>query len=456
MVFPAGVEKQPQGRTATIIVSASDSRYWWTCTPGYHCDGTADDVQVNAAFAALGTDGGRVILLDGTYTIADSIVIPDSAITLEGQGRSTFVDGDGLATTEHAIIATGRTNIVIKNLAIQTADGGGNTIHCIFLDDGCNYTQIENVIIVDSDYDGIHIAGTNVTDIKIINCIIEDADDHGIYVDMDAANTSSGVLITGCRIIGTGDDGIYFGATGAGHTYARITDNLISSCGDCGIDVHEMTYSLISDNISYTNSDSGILLSSGSNYNNLMNNQCYNNTNYGIVISATCSRTRVFDNTLQGNTTGQISEGGTDTILPEIILGAPNPDSNIGEHAAQQMLDGVLTDVRMELFCPSTFQELVRAQVVVVAVASGNLYWSSVSHFAKICNSEDYDTHSDAIGVTATAVTLKDLECIDIAAVLSGIAASDWVGIKFTRLANSASDTVNDRVYLLGMRMQYV
>lgn len=294
-------------QVATLIVAASNSLY--PERADFTCSGAADEVEINAALNLLPATGGRVILLDGTYTLADSIVIPQNNITLEGQGRSTFIDGDGLATTEHAISITGKTNCEIKNLAIQTADGGGNTIHCIFLDDGCNFARIENIIIVDSDSDGIHIAGTSVTDIKILNCVIEDADDHGIYCDLDGGNTSSGVLITGCRITGTGDDGIYFGAAGAGHTYARITDNFISACGDCGIDVCEMTYSVISNNISHTNTDDGISLSSGSNYNNVVDNNCYNNTGHGLALNG--GYNAVVANYVSGNSAGSLVDNGT-------------------------------------------------------------------------------------------------------------------------------------------------
>ncbi|GAI41370.1 unnamed protein product, partial [marine sediment metagenome] len=190
----------------TILVSRDPDR-----SGNYICDGTADDVEINAALTTASISGGTVILLEGTYTLADSIVFPGNNLVLKGQGRATFLDGDGLDTTEHAISLTGRTNCTIRDLAVQTADAGGNTIHCIFLDDGCNYAHIENVTIVDSDTDGIHIEGTNTTDITIENCSIEGADDYGIYVDMDALNTLLRLRIVNNTIQSAGGDGIATG-----------------------------------------------------------------------------------------------------------------------------------------------------------------------------------------------------------------------------------------------------
>ncbi len=160
-------------RAATFIVAAADSKHKFEAD--YRCDGTADGVQINAALNALPATGGKVVLLDGTFTIVDPITVPKNKVTLEGQGRSTFIDGDGLATTEHGITMTGRDDCVVRNLTIQTQDGGGKTCHCIFIEDGSDNFLIEGVTVVNSDRDGIHIEGTNILDGLIQGCRIEDA-----------------------------------------------------------------------------------------------------------------------------------------------------------------------------------------------------------------------------------------------------------------------------------------
>ena len=60
-------------RGATKIIAANDSLD--KSFADYVCDGTADQVEIQAAIDALdaGNVGGRIILLEGTYNIAASI-----------------------------------------------------------------------------------------------------------------------------------------------------------------------------------------------------------------------------------------------------------------------------------------------------------------------------------------------------------------------------------------------
>lgn len=70
---------------ATIVIAASDSLN--KVRADYVCDGTDDDVQIQAAIDALTAypGGGRVVLLDGNFNIGSSIGIR-GALLLEGQG----------------------------------------------------------------------------------------------------------------------------------------------------------------------------------------------------------------------------------------------------------------------------------------------------------------------------------------------------------------------------------
>jgi hypothetical protein len=173
-------------------------------------DGVADDVQINAAEAyvtALG--GGTVELERGTYVLADPIIPTGDDIWYKGQGAGTILDGDGLATTEHAFHVTGRTDIRIGNMAIQTEDGGGKTSHCIFIEDGSDRFIIDNVTIIDSDSDGIRIGGTAIIGGRIIDCTILDVDDNGIHIDMDGgADIATNMLFTITSIFSAGINGV--------------------------------------------------------------------------------------------------------------------------------------------------------------------------------------------------------------------------------------------------------
>lgn len=289
-------ESVPQGlwlppRVATLLVAASDALDRTRAQADYICDGVADDVQINAALNALPASGGRVMLSEGTFTLADSITIPANNITLRGQGRSTLIDGDGLATGEHAIVISGVTNAVIKKLAIQTQDGGDKTCHCIALSNGCNSFTIESVTIVDSDSDGINISGTNILNGIIRDCSIEGADDTGIYCSMTGGNFMLRIHILDCFITGCGLDGMKLYDV----NYGLIEGNACYTNGNNGIYIVNTDYVTIDDNMCILNTLQGIYLL-GVDNSTIEDNLCYLNTECNIHIGGTSSH-----NVVEGN-----------------------------------------------------------------------------------------------------------------------------------------------------------
>ena len=55
------------------------------------CDGTADQVEIKAAIAALPTDGGKVKLSMGNFQLSANITIDDTSIHLQGEGGGTII-----------------------------------------------------------------------------------------------------------------------------------------------------------------------------------------------------------------------------------------------------------------------------------------------------------------------------------------------------------------------------
>src|SRR3972149_5009196 len=88
----------------TIFVAASDASAASIAAalPEYRCDGVADDVQIQAAIAALPAGGGKVVLSEGTFTIATRPNVTVANTVIQGQGPSTIVKladasaGDGV------------------------------------------------------------------------------------------------------------------------------------------------------------------------------------------------------------------------------------------------------------------------------------------------------------------------------------------------------------------------
>ncbi len=86
---PAGADGMAC-RMARLVVGTSTAG-WTADDCDYLCDGTADDVQINAAIAALPAGGGEIVLLDGTYTLTGSITISKAKVTLRGNGANTIL-----------------------------------------------------------------------------------------------------------------------------------------------------------------------------------------------------------------------------------------------------------------------------------------------------------------------------------------------------------------------------
>jgi hypothetical protein len=441
-------------RTATLIIAASDSLH--RNMADYVCDQIADDIEINQALNALPAEGGRVILLEGQYLLAAPIIIPDHDICLEGQSWATFINGNNLATGNHAIQLTSKSNCHLKNFSIRTNAGGGNTCHCIFAEDGCYDLRIDNIYFEDSDSDAIHIEGTSTSRIKIFNCFIEGADDHGIHVTPDALDNSFSFQIFKNHIQSAGFNGIHF-STCSGHYYHLIEGNYVANCDNGIVGAEYLMESAIVNNYCRSNTNDGILLDANCDNNHIDNNYCNDNGGYGInIAAASCSENRILNNKLIGNVTGAIQELGTDTQLPHIFASVPNPDALLGTHAVVTLTDGAEENVVFEFYVPSDFQEMVRAQVFIVPGGTGDMRRSVDTNYGKVCINEDYNTHVDNIAAGEVSVSISDLECIDISAALTLLGHEDLVGVDFTRHGNHANDTVNADCYCLGFRLQYV
>ncbi len=104
------------GVGATLTIAANDSPARSKVRADYICDGTADDVQIQAALDALPAGGGKVLLCEGTFYTVKAIQMPDHC-TLEGLGYGTQIikptgvysdlTGDASGTTVTVVDASG-------------------------------------------------------------------------------------------------------------------------------------------------------------------------------------------------------------------------------------------------------------------------------------------------------------------------------------------------------------
>lgn len=204
----------------------------------YNTDGTADDVQINAAIAAVNASGGgEVRLRSGTYNLAATISLL-SNIVLSGEGYATLVKP--LTGTSVAAVSTGtmgaiqiaaQSNVTIRNIRIDgTALTGPNGL-AIFISESSDIDvhncRLENIngfgvftsagfitpsgvsqrVRIHDNYiqglgqndligGGKHTTGSKVYDVKAYaNTVIQDMSGGGVYGTAIDLTGTSGMTI---------------------------------------------------------------------------------------------------------------------------------------------------------------------------------------------------------------------------------------------------------------------
>jgi hypothetical protein len=82
--------RKAQARTATAIVAASDAPEKWKVGADYICDGTADDVQIQAAIDTDDDKNTTVTLSPGTFNLAAAVIV-GYGTRLIGQGQASTI-----------------------------------------------------------------------------------------------------------------------------------------------------------------------------------------------------------------------------------------------------------------------------------------------------------------------------------------------------------------------------
>jgi len=172
-------------KTATIFIAASDSSNKAKRNADYICDGVADEVEIKAAIDALPSTGGEIILLAGTFNIADDIVIDTNDVTLSGAGWSTILKHpDELKELLSSAAASGQADIIVadgsvffvgQNVIILDDNGweerivssvSSNTV-TVTVNLAYSYATVDNAVLMDT-HNIIRVTGCTGTIIKDI------------------------------------------------------------------------------------------------------------------------------------------------------------------------------------------------------------------------------------------------------------------------------------------------
>jgi hypothetical protein len=205
--------RTPPKYWGTVVVAAYNSSPEGRAGADYVCDGVADDVQINAAFTSGGSSPKRVVLLEGTFTLAASIVlVGDCAI--EGQGASTIVRSDTTSNFTQLFDCNAVSRVELRNFRLKTQSAlveygvsilacndvqvdhlyfdGSKHQRCIYARDNCTRLSVTHCHFVDCDLSNQHIAITARTDELIRHVEIVD----NIFIG-SAFDNPSGILLTG-------------------------------------------------------------------------------------------------------------------------------------------------------------------------------------------------------------------------------------------------------------------
>jgi parallel beta-helix repeat protein len=120
---------------ATVTVAASDATADQIAAADFICDGVADEVQINAAMAALpsvgGFHNGQILFLGNFLRLsnsADLSALTTSTIVWRGMGAATYYSGDAVTTivcsADHPTVVIGSKHLEIYNLNLVRDTAG--------------------------------------------------------------------------------------------------------------------------------------------------------------------------------------------------------------------------------------------------------------------------------------------------------------------------------------------
>ncbi|MCG2713048.1 MAG: right-handed parallel beta-helix repeat-containing protein [Candidatus Omnitrophica bacterium] len=257
----------------------------------YVCDGTADQLEIQQAIDDLGTVGGAVYLLEGTYNISgainlDNVAPVDSNKSIIGAGAGTVLKLVTGTSNVNVINASNVNRILISQLMID----GSNMVSSIGIYLGTvTYSKIDKVWVKNNQWCIYLLSSSNNTITS--NDVQGTNNQYNIYLNSSSNNT--------------------------------ITDNNIQA--GQAISIHLLSSSnnnIIANNNVQGNNQYGIYLLSSSNNNTIANNNVQGNGQAGIVISVSSNNNTITGNDVQGNGSGiATNSSSNNTITSNTVQG---------------------------------------------------------------------------------------------------------------------------------------
>ena len=286
-------------RTVTYVVAASNAPALEKTQADYRCDGTADNVEIQAAITTC-NGKGLVKLTEGTYYIAAAITC-SNGVSIEGVPKSTILK---TVSGNRTFDLSDKHDIAFKDLIFfgdYTISATGS--FAFLATSTCYNISFKDIEVYDFGESGFKLYSGH--DIKIENCYVHDlpANKYGIsfYGDEDQYN----IWIKNCYVKTVGSGGIFFSADTSGKMNHDIwvVNNLLDGCGTDGIWI-------------------GGLDSSSFNYNiHILGNTCLNCTNNDGILAQNIYDSEIIGNICKGNAGDGLAIGGLGRSNHTIVKG---------------------------------------------------------------------------------------------------------------------------------------
>lgn len=279
------VNERSKPRVYSKIVSRSAAD-----KPDYICDGTDDNVQIQAAIDAVATaGGGTVFIKKGTYVIGAGIFtdVGQDNVHIIGEGMgATILQAKAALPTSNAILSLNESYCSVRNLTIDGNKTNQTTQNHIGL--GLNHfynSSITDISAIEVEIkninrnasNGMGIYGGDGSNFTISNCYVHDCEGIGVYMeDVDYAfvadtrsksNTLQGFNLSGgtnnkfsnCVALSNTLDGF----TNGGSTRHEYLDCYAASNGDNGFEISSGNTKVVGC-VSYANTGHGITFAGSS------------------------------------------------------------------------------------------------------------------------------------------------------------------------------------------------
>jgi parallel beta-helix repeat protein len=216
-VFSAAAAALADHKSATFIVGNADRGHTTAiCDYLVSSGSTTAETQINQAITALPSTGGKVIILEGTYTCSSAILVSKAYTTIAGMGSSTILKRGWNGSSVNGIVTVSSNYCRVESLCFEGVKAtyvyAGNCgiyinggAYCTIMGNTClnggrgifHYASSSGIItgnICISNNYGIYLNSSGNNTVTGNTC---NSNNYGIYISSSSNNTITGNTVYG-------------------------------------------------------------------------------------------------------------------------------------------------------------------------------------------------------------------------------------------------------------------